>query len=634
MRIHRAWLASVAFPLVAIAAQPDKVELALRQVREVKADLFSRQSSVLGLLPGPAEMAAHQMRCRPIPKPKAGVRRELDFDAETTQRAAKLDPLALRKARSRMGMRVLPLGITGAYFTEAIGHKELLVVHVLPDTPASGVLRSDDIIIGANGRLFQDPEDPRPEMGNALAESQSPELGGILTLHIVRDRKPMNVKIDLGDTTPYSDTWPFDCEKSKKIREAALDYIMSQYPWHRYDFWTPTFLMASGDDAALELARRHLCADLKDQYPEAHGGRTWTFSYRLINLCEYYLLLGDSSVLPAIRYYAQALAWAQYRSGSWSHGGGEGLLAPGTASGGYGEINCAGLGAFIGLCLARQCGLEPYDHTLPRAIRFFGKFCGSSFPYGLGTPSERGGRMDNGMNAMAAIGFHLLGEDGMAKRWARTVCHMWMGRERRHAEGIFSAAWGPLGAALAPREEFHTFMNHMRWAYELGRARQEALTFMRGSRWTSPNMTAAVGLFLWLPEHRLQILGGDSVFAHPPPKDLEKATRLYKEKKWKELRELLTAYIERARKPGTVAAENLAYARKLLAAYQRLEKHAAATLRIIEENIQKGMLATAKLQHDLLARLLGEERPAAARHHRAQAIHQGEPPSSGPGALL
>jgi len=408
---------------------------------------------------------------------------------------------------------------------------------------------------------------------------------------------------------------------------------MSQYPWHRYDFWTPTFLMASGDDAALELARRHLCADLKDQYPEAHGGRTWTFSYRLINLCEYYLLLGDSSVLPAIRYYAQALAWAQYRSGSWSHGGGEGLLAPGTASGGYGEINCAGLGAFIGLCLARQCGLEPYDHTLPRAIRF-GKFCGSSFPYGLGTPSERGGRMDNGMNAMAAIGFHLLGEDGMAKRWARTVCYMWMGRERGHAEGIFSAAWGPLGAALAPREEFHTFMNHMRWAYELGRTRHGALTFMRGSRWTSPNMTAAVGLFLWLPEHRLQILGGDSVFAHPPPKDLEKATRLYKEKKWKELRELLTAYIERARKPGTLAAENLAYARKLLAAYQRLEEPAAATLRIIEENIQKGMLSTAKLQLDLLARLFGEERPAAARHHRAQAIHQGEPPSSGPGALL
>ena len=75
-----------------------------------------------------------------------------------------------------------------------------------------------------------------------------------------------------------------------------------------------------------------------------------------------------------------------------------------------------------------------------------------------------------------------------------------------------------------------------------------------------------------------------------------------------------------------VPGENLAYTRKLLAAYQRLEEHAAATLRIIEENIQKGMLSTAKLQLDLLARLLGEERPAAARHPRAQAIHQGEPP--------
>ena len=139
-------------------------------------------------------------------------------------------------------------------------------------------------------------------------------------------------------------------------------------------------------------------------------------------------------MLPAIRYDAQCLAWAQYRSGSWSHGGGgPGASAPGNCDGGYGEINCAGLGAFVGLCLARQCGIEPYDHTLPRSIRFFGKFCGTNFPYGLGTPGMAGGRMDNGMNSMAAIGFHLLGEDEMARRWARTVCCMWMARERGHA---------------------------------------------------------------------------------------------------------------------------------------------------------------------------------------------------------
>ena len=610
---------------VTVATGRDRVEEALSEVRDVKAELHSRKSRVLGTLPGPREMAAHSLRCRPVPVAKSGAQRELKFDAETIKRAAKLDPVRLRKLKGRMGMRVLPLGITGAYVTEMLKKKELVVVHVLEDSPATGVLRQGDIIIGANGRLFEDPEDPRPEMGNALAESQSRELGGILTLHVVRDRKPVNLKVDLGSTLSYSKTWPFNCEKSKEIRKAALEYVMKSHPWDRRNFWTPTFLLASGDDAALELARRHICKDLKSQYEEGGGTSAWTGAYRLINLCEYYLLTGDSSVLPAIRHMAQCLSWAQYRSGSWSHGGGgPNLSAPGTAGGGYGEINCAGLGAFIGLCLARQCGIEPYPHTLPRSIRFFGGFCGSNFPYGLGNPTMHGGRMDNGMNSMAAMGFHLLGEDEMADRWARTVCYMWMGRERGHAEAIFSTAWGPVGAALAPKEEFHAFMNHMTWAYEMGRTREGALTFMRGGRWTGPNMTAAMGLFLYLPDRRLQVLGGDSVFAQRPPKGMEGAALLYKRKQWKELRTFLDKCIENAKShKESATVGRTAYARKLLAAYERMEKHATATLGIIEKSIADGKKATAAVQLDLLARMLGEERPKAAQLRKK--LGQGNP---------
>ena len=594
------------------AAEVDPVEQALSDVRHVKAELHSRISTVLGTLPGPAESAAHQRRCRPAPNPVTGIEREMKFDVETVARAAKLNPESLRKAKPRMGRRILPLGITGAYFIEALGKKELLVVHIVDDTPAADVIQIDDIIIGANGRLFEDPEDPRPEMGNALAESQSTELGGILTLHVVRDREPMNLKIDLGNKLSYSDTWPHNCEKSKQIREAALEYVLARYPWDRRNFWTPTFLMASGDDRALELARRHLFADVQDDLPEGRGANTWRQSYRLINMCEYYLITGDSSVLPAIRYDAECISWAQYRSGSWSHGGGgEKATAPGMCDGGYGEINCAGLGAFIGLCLARQCGIEPYEEILPKSIRFFGEFCGANFPYGLGKPGKSGGRMDNGMNSMAAIGFHLLGEDAMADRWARTVCCMWMARERGHAEAIFSAAWGPVGASLASGDEFHAFMNHMKWAYELGRTGDGELVFMRGGRWDNANATAAMGLFLYLPEKRLQILGGDSVFARHVPEGLEQAAMLYHDKKWKELESFLSDYL--ATLPDDANPEMKRYAQDLLAAYRRLEKQAAATMKIIDQSIRDGKLATAKVQLDLLKKMLGEERPEAAK---------------------
>ncbi len=613
MSIKKPWIFCLALLVTgpAFAEALGTLEEELAKVRQAGAELYTRESSVFGQLPDPATMAAHQMRCRPIPVPKAGGKREIDFDAATKQYAAKLDPMELRKAAGRLQMTVLPVGITGAYVVEAKERKELLVVHVLANSPATGVLKLDDILIGANGRLFADPEDPRPELGNALCESQSPELGGILTLHIVRDRKPTNVKIDLGSTLSYSNTWPYNCEKTRQIRKAALDFVMSRYPWHRYNFWTPTFLLASGDEAALELARRHLCAGLQDRYEEGTGASAWAGGYQLINLCEYYLLTGDSSVLPAIRHGAQGVSWAQYRSGSWSHGAGKGpnVTRPGMASGGYGEVNCAGLGALVGLCLARQCGIVPYEHTIPRSVRFFGPFCGENLGYGLGSPSDsRTGRMDNGISGMAAMSFYLLGEKAMAERWGRSVSYMWMARERGHADAIFSAAWGPISANLAPRPEFHAFMNHMKWAYEMGRGRDGGLAFMRGSRWTYPNMTAAYGLFLYLPEKRLQILGGDSVFAQKPPKGLTQAARLYRLKQWGPLRTFLKDYL--AGEPASKA--HATYATKLQAAYQRLEKHAAATLKIIEKTIAAGDVKTATLQLDLLATFLGEERPSAA----------------------
>ena len=45
-------------------------------------------------------------------------------------------------------------------------------------------------------------------------------------------------------------------------------------------------------------------------------------------------------------------------------------------------------------------------------------------------------------------------------------------------------------------------------------------------------------------------------------------------------------YIKKAERSQDVADNDLKYARKLLDAYQRLEQHAAATLKIIEQSIQ------------------------------------------------
>ena len=495
------------------APDDDKlIEESLEQVRDVKKDLFEGRSSVLGKLPDPEEMARQQLRARPIPKPQTDANATVTFDAERMKKlTAELKRRIGKLRKDRNGAPVsMPLGITGGRMADDyFGRQDFLIVDVQAGTPAVGKLKSGDIIIGANGRLISDPEDPRPEMGYALIDSQTPQLGGILTLHVVRQGKGVNVRLDLGDKTPYSETWPYNCQKTKQIRAAALKLVLEKGPSAKNlmsrhgkgGFWTPLFLMASGDETAMKKVTEWIRETTKpeSEYPQVvTGGSSWVKGYELINVAEYYLLTRDRSVLPRLRYLGRVLEKNQFPSGGWSHG----------APPGYGEINNCGLACFIGLILSRQCGLEGDAVKFAKSIRYFGKYCGTNFGYGLGTPGGRSGRMDNGMHGMAAVAFGLLGEKDMARRWARPLCYMWIGRERGHAEGIFSPTWGSIGVDYAPKAEFNMFMKHMLWYYELCRTPEGGIVFLRGTRFPYPGgVTPAMGLFLYLPEHRLRILG-------------------------------------------------------------------------------------------------------------------------------
>ena len=500
---------------------------------------------------------------------------------------------AVGKSRLR-GLPIIPLGVTGGQVREVEGQAFFRVYKVLPKTPADGLLSEGDVIVGANGKLFEDTMDPRPDLGYALAASQSPQLKGVITFHIARGGKLLNVDVDLGCTDYYSETWPFDCKKSDRFRKETLNVVVN-WSEHRYNFWTPLYLLASGDEAALELARRRLYKYIPEpETADNLGGSSWTTSYHLINLCEYYLLTGDSAVMPAIKKYTRIIEWNQFPSGGWSHGHG----------GGYGEITNVGLASLMSLVLARECGLKVDEMKIARSVRAFGRYCGTNFPYGMGTGGAgRSGRMDNGMNAMAAIIYHLLGEEEMSRRWARGVCYMWMGRERGHAEGIFSMAWGPIGAALAPKQEFNMFMNQMLWHYELGRATDGGIMFLRGGRWVYPgNQTAAMALFLYLPQHRLRVLGAaKGVFGTKPPAGLEKAALLFRDKKWDEMKAAV----------ASSGAADSKYARDLLAAYGRIERSAERMLKLADQNIRDLMPATGKDRLDAVTMLLGHEPPAA-----------------------
>jgi hypothetical protein len=565
-------------------------------------------SSVLGKLPDPAELAAMQEKLAPS---RGALPVKITFNAQTLAQLKRDYRHVTFLTEGRVG-EAFPLGVTGAYALDFKTRKELMIAHVDAATPASGVLIKGDIVIGVNGRLFAEGRDPRIAMGYSLVEAQTKAMGGVLALQLVRRGRAMNVQVDLGVTETYSPTWPFQCEKSRKIADRIVKLILKYEPAGGTtrakhgrpsgSWWNTLMLMASGDDAALERARRDAYA--YGQPDPLKGGHTWNFGNALIILCEYYLLTGDSAVLPDIIAHKATIERGQTRSGSWCHA---------MNMGGYGEVNSAGLPCFIGLILARECGVEMNETVFRRSKEFFGSFIGGYVPYGA-HPPEQFGRTDNGKNGMAAVAFALLGDKDAASTLARPTAYSYRSREQGHADGLFSFIWGPLGAYHAPRPEFRMFLDNMLWYYELGRRRDGGLHSLRETHWAQPyGNSSGLGLFLMIPRKHLRILGApQGVFSRRAPTGLEKAAELYRQKKWPELKAMLKTVTANK----LTGAEQRAYAADLLAAYERLEKNAAATVTMILANIQRKDLARARVQFDALVKLLGEDRPELAAIRR------------------
>jgi len=576
------------------AAPDDLVIATLNEVRDTRADLFVPHSSVLGDLPGPAALAAAQPQFREMfaSKPPYAI----EFTARQTEELArKYEHYSFAGSPRSAGLT--SLGVTGAYIQSLDTRGELFVVAVVPGTPAEGKLQVNDVIIGANGRLFRQRRDPRIPMGCALYESTTEKLGGKLTLQLLRAGKAMNVVLDLPVLPPYSDTWPYDCRRSKRIADDMLHLVLGYDTSTGRGLWSSLFLMASGDGAALDLARRMIYRSVKDEYPREKTGRTWGCAYNLVNLTEYYLLTGDSKVLGAIDHNRAVLQAGQSRAGGWGHG---------CPCGGYGEVNCAGLVALNGLALARECGMKMDKRALAQSIRYHARFIGAGVPYGDHNSGLRAGASNNGKSGMGTLAYKFFGLPDTDMRWGRAVAYMYLQPEAGHAEGIFNLAWDPLAAAIAPREESAVHMNNPLWYYELARTHEGGLRFFRGGHFGYPvGQTTALGLVYMLPRKKIYLTGAPkSVFAMTPPNAaLADAAMYYRRKNWASLKAVLSKYLADA------SNEHQDYARKLMDAYERMEANAALTIKLAEANIGKREFYRARQQLVTLRHVLGQWRP-------------------------
>jgi len=467
------------------------VQEAIAAVRDNFAGVYDVfESSTLGSTASPAEYAAGQRNLRQYYLTPA---EPIEL---TEARQAELGALYGRATLVGVprSCKAYALGTTGASVIDADGRPELTVTGIEPNSPADGKLEVGDVIIGSNNRLFPDWEDPRVPIGYAVAAAQTEAFGGMLTLSVGRAGKIISVGIKLPVDGGYGDNWPYDCKKSKAIADAAVKYVMNNGD---STFWKHLFLMGCGDWNEMALVRDEL------RKSQSTGGiaSCWGGGYQLVSLCEYYLLTRDPKVMPAIECHVRGLEANQMLTGGWSHG----------PPGGYGLMHQPGQICFIGLLLARECGVEVDPTVLARAVKLSGRYIGSYIPYGdhppgTGTYHKGGGIGDNGKVQAHAVLFDLLGEPEVGRRSARRSCYVYRAVMAGHAERIFSPAWAGVGAALAPQPEFRMFADNMLWYYELARQRSGGLFDLGTTRYGKS--TAAVGMIFTLPGKRLRIAGG------------------------------------------------------------------------------------------------------------------------------
>jgi hypothetical protein len=426
-----------------------------------------------------------------------------------------LTVLALTAAHAAAaGPKAHYFGPAGFYGTVAA--KQITVTKVDKGSPADGRIAPKDVIVAVGGREFGD--NPRRDMAHAIDAAEATAAKGVLSLRVKGAKGAVDVQLKVLGT--FSETAPFNCPKTDAIVTAAADHLVSSGDYTKDALrvgWLG--LMATGEQKYLDVVKRELPKqdwvhpDLEKMEALLRGDIDmgyvcWSWGYNCITLAEYYLMTGDKSVLPGLQAYAVTLARGQDPAGRWGH-----RLATVKRGGrlpGYSHINQPSVTCFLGMVLARKCGI---DHPeVNRAIeachtvysRYIGK---GALPYGNHPPYTKHFN-NNGTSGSVALAFNHLGNKEGARFFSRQVATTYDRLETGHATHYFNILWTPLGAHLAGPEVTAEFFHRSRWLHVLARSWDGRFTFDGGQQ-KAGNSTGSHLLAYCLDRRALYITGKD-----------------------------------------------------------------------------------------------------------------------------
>jgi hypothetical protein len=354
-----------------------------------------------------------------------------------------------------------PTGIIGSLNGNAIA-----VASTQQGSPADGKLKKGDVITGIGNRKFSNT--PNRDIAAAVDAAEGSAANGKMTLML---KNGAAVDINLAPLGDYSPTAPYNCPKTDKIIRMTADQLMNQEPGRLAI--EILALMATGEQKYIDAAATHIRnADWAKLDGNPLGSQlycTWRWGYYLITLSEYYLLTKDASVLPSIRSYAMTFAKGQDARGLYGHR----LADPANHMRipGYGAMNQPTLTIFMGMILAKKCGIQ--DPALDKAIVTTYKHVQQhtwkgAFPYGTGGAYSAGWN-NNGTSGSAAISLELLGISSGTRFFASGCATTYDDLEKGHASTYFNPLWTTLGASRLGPEVTSEHFRRVLWFYNMRR---------------------------------------------------------------------------------------------------------------------------------------------------------------------
>ena len=369
-----------------------------------------------------------------------------------------------------------PTGARGWIYTEDYGTsraRQILITEVDGNSPSQGILQVGDVVLGIGKKKFE--YDPRIEFGKAIGEAEA-SRSGKLELMVWRGGKTKRKKIQLEVLGRYSDTAPFNCEKSDRIFERgclAQAHLLQQKPKGRksnriVSSYAALALLASGREEYLPLVHQEVAKAAKYSDTQCKTLCSWFYGPTNLLIAEYTMATGDRQFMSALERISLEIADGQSNVGSWGHR----FSQPNGVLKGYGMMNSAGLPLMHSLVMAKRAGVKnsKLDAAIEKSVRMMQFYAGKgSVPYGDHDPWMKS-HAANGKNGSAALLFNLLDDKYRAEYFSKTsIAAYGNEREKGHTGNYFNILFAMPGVALSGPEATGAWMEKFSWYYDLAR---------------------------------------------------------------------------------------------------------------------------------------------------------------------